>query len=477
MKSYTTEEAEIEELHRIFKLQKEAFNKNPYPSAAERIETLKKLKEMVLKYQEEFIEAMSDDFGFRSRGDSGIGDFLTTVGCLNYCIKNVEKWMKPSKRKVDLMYQPAENYVMYQPQGVLGLIDCWNYPIFESIGHLAFAVSAGCSCIIKGSEFVPKFNEVMRKGIAEFFDESKLSFVWVDIPVATAFTALPFDHLLVTGSPNVGKLVMKAAAENLTPVTLELGGKSPLIIDNKMSIESTVKRFLLGKTMNAGQTCVAPDYVFCPEDKVNELEREIQKVYTEMYPDFEENQDWTHILNERQYTRIQGYVDDAQSKGANIYPLARIDKSKQDKLRKMPLHLATGCTEDMLLLQEEIFGPILPILPYNDIDKVIKYIQDRPRPLALYINSFDEVLVDKILKNTHSGSVAINEATFQVIQDDLPFGGTGNSGMGKTHGIEGFLGFSNARGVYKKGKLDFTSLLFPPFGKRIHKLVAKLFIK
>lgn len=477
MKSYTTEKAEIKELHRLFKLQKEAYRLSPNPSTEERIADLKKAKKMLFKYQEEFIEAMSDDFGYRSRGDSGLGDFLGTVGALNYCIKNVKEWMKPSKRKVELLFKPADNFVMYQPLGVVAILDCWNYPLAEGLGHLASVFAAGNSCIIKGSEFVPKTNEVYKKAIAEFFDEKKLAFISGEVETASAVTALPFDHILVTGSPMVGKLVMKAAAENLVPVTLELGGKSPLIIDDSMSIKTAVTRFILGKTINAGQTCVAPDYVFCPSNKIDELQNEIQRQYTKMYPDFVNNKDWTHVLNDRQYQRLQNYLVDAKSKGAAVTPLAGIDKETEDTLRKMPLYLVTNTTEEMLVLQDEIFGPILPILPYDNIDHVIEYIQKRPRPLALYINSYDEEFQNKILNNTHSGSVAINEATFQVVQDDMPFGGVGNAGMGKGHGIEGFKTFSNARSVYKRGKIDFSDLLFPPYGQKIHKLVAKLFIK
>lgn len=385
--------------------------------------------------------------------------------------------MKPSPRKVKLVYKPAKNYVMYQPVGVVGLLGCWNYPLLETFGHLAWMLAAGCSAIIKGSEFVPNTNRVSRTAAAEFFDESKVSFIEGEVEVAQAFTALPFDHILVTGSPAVGKLVMKAAAENLTPVTLELGGKSPLIIDDDMKLDEVVTRFILGKTMNAGQTCVAPDYVFCPDGKVEQLQDEIQKRFAEMYPDFANNQDWTSILNERQYKRLCGYLDDARSKGAKITPLAEIDAATQDRLRKMPLHLLTDVSDDMDVMQEEIFGPLLPIMPYTDLDAVITYIQQRPRPLALYINSRDEEFQQRVLLNTHSGGVCINEATFHVAQEDLPFGGIGTSGMGKVHGPEGFRTFSNQKAVYHKGKISFSDALFPPFGTKIHKLLGKLLIR
>jgi coniferyl-aldehyde dehydrogenase len=471
------EAAEVGELNRLFKIQHQACLDHPYPGYEERVENLNALKALVLKYQDEFIRAMSDDFGHRSRGDSGIGDMLTTIQGINYCLKNVKDWMKPSKRHVELVYKPAQNYVMYQPVGIVGLLGCWNYPILESFGHLAWVLAAGNRCIIKGSEFVPNTNRVSKEAIAEFFNESTLGFVEGEVEVAQAFTALRFNHILVTGSPNVGKLVMKAAAENLTPVTLELGGKSPLILDEEMDIKSAVSRFILGKTMNAGQTCVAPDYIFCPESRIAILIGEIQRRYSEMYPDFVNNQDWTSILDDRQYARINGLLEDAVSKGATALPLAKIDAETQKSRRKMPLTLLTGLTEDMEIMEEEIFGPILPILPYTDLDEVITYIQSKPRPLALYINSWNKPFQDKILERTHAGGVCINEATFHVAQDDLPFGGSGNSGMGKSHGKEGFLNFSNQKAVFNKGKPDLSEALFPPFGTRLHKLLAKFLIR
>ena len=471
------ETAEVVNLQRIFEIQRQACCDNPYPSYEERVDNLNALKEMVLNYKEDLLQAMSDDFGHRSRGDSVIADILITIQGIDYCLKNLKDWMKPSKRRVELIYKPADNYVMYQPVGVFGLLGCWNYPVAESFGHLAWVLAAGNRCIIKGSEFVPNTNRVSKEAVAEFFDESTLGFVEGEVQVAQAFTALTFDHILVTGSPNVGKLVMRAAAENLTPVTLELGGKSPLILDSEMDVPTAVSRFILGKTMNAGQTCVAPDYIFCPESKIDELCEEIQRRFSEMYPEFSTNEDWSSILDDRQYARIKGLRDDAVAKGAKALPLAEIDEETEKSQRKMPLTLITGMTEDMGIADEEIFGPLLPILPYTDIDDVIEYIQSKPRPLALYINSWSSAFQDHILKRTHSGGVCINEATFHVAQEDLPFGGSGNSGLGKTHGPEGFRNFSNQKAVFSKGKIDLSEALFPPFGTKLQKLLGKMLIR
>ena len=471
------ETAEVENLQRLYKIQRQACRDDPYPGYEERVDNLNALKELILNCKEDLVQAMSDDFGHRSRGDSVISDILITIQGIDYCLKNLKDWMKPSKRHVELIYKPADNYVMYQPVGVFGLLGCWNYPVAESFGHLAWVLAAGNRCIIKGSEFVPNTNRVSKEAVAEFFDESTLGFVEGEVQVAQAFTALTFDHILVTGSPNVGKLVMRAAAENLTPVTLELGGKSPLILDSEMDVPTAVSRFILGKTMNAGQTCVAPDYIFCPENKIDELCEEIQRRFSEMYPEFSTNEDWSSILDDRQYARIKGLRDDAVAKGAKASPLAEIDEETEKSQRKMPLTLITGMTEDMEVADEEIFGPLLPILPYTDIDDVIAYIQSKPRPLALYINSWNSAFQDHILKRTHSGGVCINEATFHVAQEDLPFGGSGNSGLGKTHGPEGFRNFSNQKAVFSKGKIDLSEVLFPPFGTKLQKLLGKMLIR
>ena len=470
------EDAEVTQLQRLFTLQSGDYKTNPYPSYEERLEDLKTLRKMVVKYKDQISQAISADFVYRSPGDTATGDMLGTLGGIDYCIENLENWMEPEERHVDLKFKPSTNYVMYQPKGVVGIISCWNYPVFESFGHLAWVIAAGNRCIIKGSEFVPNTNRVSREAVKEFFPESKLGFVEGAVKVGSAFTALPFNHILMTGSPKIGKIVMRAAADNLTPVTLELGGKSPLIIDSEFSIKDSVNRFMLGKVMNAGQTCVATDYIFCPKERIEELKTEISRRYSEMYPNFRENKDWTHIANDRQYQRIVGLLDDAQNKGATVEPLAEIDRAEQDASRKMPLHILTDLNKDMDIMNEEIFGPLLPILPYSHPDEVISHIQDHPRPLGLYIHSDDTEFQEKILHNTHSGGVCINQATFHVAQEDLPFGGTGNSGMGRIHGPEGVKTFSNVKAVHHKGDLDLSRAFSPPYGWIswfIHKLLLR----
>ena len=292
---------------------------------------------------------------------------------------------------------------------------------------------------------------------------------------STSFSSITFDHLFFTGSTSVGKLVMKAAAENLVPVTLELGGKSPTIIDNDIDIKTAVSRLILGKTLNAGQTCVAPDYIFCPENKVAELTQAFQTAYQSMYPSIEKNDDYSCIINDGQKSRLDSLLADAKTQGATITPLSK--GSDDNACRKMPLTLITDVNDDMTVMQQEIFGPLLPIIGYKNISDAIAYINSKPRPLALYICSFNKSFQQQVLLNTHAGGVCINDAAFHVAVDDLPFGGIGASGMGQYHGDEGFKTFSHGKAVLSRGRISLGSLLFPPFGNKIHQILFKFFIR
>ncbi len=465
----------IDDVNQCFNSQKINFSNNPYRSYEARIEDLKKLKKLLLDNQESLIQSLSKDFGNRSADDSKIGDFLTTVSGINYTIKNLKSWMKPKKRKVDLLFQPAKASILFQPIGVVGVVVPWNYPIFLSLGPLATALAAGNCVMLKMSEFTPVTATLLAELLQKNFSQKQVAIVGGEVDIATAFTSLPFNHLFFTGSTNVGKIVMQAAAKNLVPVTLELGGKSPAIIDDEMDIKLAVSRFILGKVLNSGQTCVAPDYIFCPENKVAELVDELHKLYSKMYPTISGNKDCTSIINCMQYERLVGLLTDASNKGANVIPLTVEVHDKEQ--RKMPLTVVTDVNDDMKIMQQEIFGPVLPILTYKSVDDAIEYINKNERPLALYIYSFNKAFQQKILLNTHAGGVCINEATFHVANDDLPFGGVGASGMGQYHGEEGFKTFSHGKSILEKGRLSFAHLLFPPFGGAIHKLVYKLFIR
>ena len=464
-----------EALEETFVQQKKYFSNNTYPSYNERINDLEKLKALLIKNQPAFIDAMSEDFGHRSAEDTKIGDILTTVMGINYTLKKLKKWMKPEKKHIGILFQPAKGEVVYQPKGVIGIMVPWNYPLFLAFGPLTAALAAGDTAMIKMSELTPKTSSLLAKLLANVFPIEKVAVVCGEADMAAEFSKVAFDHLFFTGSTGVGKLVMKAAAENLVPVTLELGGKSPTIIDNDIDIKTAVSRIILGKTLNSGQTCVAPDYIFCPQNKVEEVTQAFQEYYKKMYPSTQENDDCTCIINDAQKARIESLLTDAKEKGARITPLSQENKSAQS--RKIPLTLLTNVNDDMTVMQQEIFGPLLPIIGYQDIQEAITYINNKPRPLALYICSFNKEFQQQILLNTHAGGVCINEAAFHVAVDDLPFGGTGASGMGQYHGNEGFKTFSHAKSVLSRGRISLGSLLFPPFGKKIHQLLFSLFIR
>jgi coniferyl-aldehyde dehydrogenase len=359
--------------------------------------------------------------------------------------------------------------------GVIGIIVPWNYPVFLGLGPLTAALAAGNKAMIKMSEYTPHTASIIKQLVDKYFEPNKISIVEGDASVAAVFSSLPFDHLFFTGSTNVGKLVMRAAAEHLVPVTLELGGKSPAIIADDMDINTAVDRFILGKTLNAGQTCVAPDYIFCPKGKTQQLIDAIEKTFERMYPSVKDNKDYTSVINPAQHTRLQALIDDAQAKGAVITPLG--SDPGCSKTRQMPLTLIHGVNKEMLVMQQEIFGPLLPIVEYDTLQQAIDYINAEERPLALYIYSFNKACQDQILKSTHSGGVCINDAAFHVAAEDLPFGGVGSSGMGSYHGSEGFKTFSHAKSILSRGRVSFGKFLFPPFGTAVHNLIYKLYIR
>ena len=468
---------QIEQLDKLFIDQKTEYKKSPYPSLAERQKDLALLKQAILMFQDQLVSAMNEDFGCRSADDTKLGDVLATVMGINYATKKLKKWLKPSKRHVGALFQPAKAYVMYQPLGVVGIVTPWNYPLFLSIGPLTLALAAGNRAMIKMSEFTPATNKVINEMITSVFTSDKVAVIDGGPQVAAHFSQKPFDHLLFTGSTRVGKMVMAAAAQNLTPVTLELGGKSPTIIAEDVDIDDAVSRFILAKTLNAGQTCVAPDYILCPENKMDELVQACKKQFNTMYPKFSENGDYGSIINDQQFQRLHSWLDDAVEKGAQAISLTDFTSEQSQQPRKMPLTLVTNVNDDMQLMQDEIFGPLLPIVSYKSLAEAIAYINDRPRPLALYLCSHNEQTQQQVLQQTHAGGVCINDAAIQVAQDDIPFGGIGPSGMGHYHGHEGFLTFSKAKSVLVKGKMNTSKMAFPPYGKLVHKLIYKLFLR
>lgn len=431
-----------EQLHADFTLIKQAYNQDPFPTCGERIAVLKQLKQAILDNEENIYQALQQDYGYRSQFDTLMADILPTVAGINYAIKHLKKWMKPSKRHTGLMLIPSRVKVHYQPLGVVGVITPWNFPVFLALGPTAQALAAGNRVMIKLSEFTPHTNRILKRIVAPLNEHVKVYEGEAD--VGATFSTLPFDHMIFTGSSVVGKQVAKAAADNLTPVTLELGGKSPTIIDDTIDINIAVDALIVGKSVNSGQICVAPDYVFVPESRKQSLIDTFIARYSQYHLDNASHNQQTHIVSERQHQRLMALLDDAKAKGATIYPVKPLE---QNQGKRVYPHLLTDLNEEMQILQQEIFGSILPIMTYTDMDDVVEYINQRPRPLALYIMSKNPRLVTRLIQQTHSGGVAVNDTAVHVAADDAPFGGVGNSGMGHYHGHEGFLTFSKAKTV------------------------------
>ncbi len=468
---------DILQMQRAFSAQQQAFLHEPMPSLEARKDMLQRLKQALLDHQEAFIEAINEDFSSRSRDETLLAEFMPAIQGINYALKHLNEWMKPSVRKASLLFKPADNRIIYQPKGVVGIITPWNYPLNLAIGPLTAALAAGNRAMIKMSEYTPKTSLMLRDMISNTFSEDLISVVLGGPEVAADFSRLPFDHLLFTGSTNVGKLVMKAAAENLTPVTLELGGKSPAIVSEDVPLKDAAERIAFGKSFNAGQTCIAPDYVLCPSNRLDAFVSEYQRQFKQLYASLKDNPDYTAIINDRQLQRLKGYIRDAEEKGATIIVMNPANEDFSRGTRKMPLHLILGATDEMKVMQEEIFGPILPIVPYGSEDDAIRFINNRPRPLALYYFGYQKRAQKRLLEKTHAGGVCINDTLVHFAQDDMPFGGIGESGMGHYHGEEGFHTFSHAKSVHTKGRLNSGKMIFPPHGTALHQLVYKIFIR
>ncbi|MCG9713386.1 coniferyl aldehyde dehydrogenase [Shewanella insulae] len=462
-------------LKQLLARQKTSFREQGAPSRQQREAQLIALKQALLSHQQAIVEALNADYGHRSSDDSRISDIMPCVNNINYTLKKLKGWMKPSRRHAGILLAPAKVQVQYQPLGVVGIIVPWNFPVMLSIGPLITALAAGNRAMIKLSEFTPETNKVLKQMLAGLFDETQVAVVEGEAEVAAAFSALPFDHLLFTGSTTVGRHVMRAAADNLTPVTLELGGKSPVIIAPDMQLDTAVERMIYGKCLNAGQICVAPDYVLLPKGQSQAFVQAFTNRFKQMYGEIGQNPDYGAIINQRQFDRLQAVLQDAIDLGAKVTPTST--ETMAPGSRKLPVQLITGVNEQMKVMQEEIFGPLLPIVEYDSLESAIDYVNDRPRPLALYIMSFDAGTQQRLLEQTHSGGVCINETVFHVAADDAPFGGIGPSGMGHYHGKEGFLTMSHAKTILSRGRLNTGKLVHPPYGKAIQQLLMKLFLR
>ena len=471
----------FENMNDVLNLQKKKFIKDGPPSINLRIDRLNRLTSMLVENRYAFTEALSSDFGSRSQNASLMTDVYTVLPEITNAIKNIKRWTKDEKRSSNMPFSlfGAKSYIRYEPLGTIGMISPWNFPVNLAFGPLASIFAAGNQVMHKPSELTPETAALMKELCDKAYDQDEFATFLGGPETGEAFSKLNFDHLLYTGSGNVGKHVMNAAAQNLVPVTLELGGKSPVVVGNSADIKASAKRVMFGKTMNAGQICLAPDYVMVHKDKKDEFISEAEKAVADYYPNIKNNDDYTSIINERHFDRLNGLIDDAREKGATINQINPSNEDfSQQEFFKIPPTIITDTSDDMRVMKEEIFGPILPVLEYTDVEEALDTINSKDRPLGLYYFGTDKNEQSNVLDNTSSGGVTINNVVGHIQQQDLPFGGVGPSGMGRYHSQDGFKNFSNARAVFKDVPFFMDNLAFgmirPPYKEGFENFIKKI---
>jgi coniferyl-aldehyde dehydrogenase len=455
------------EAQRVFQLQREAYLRHPYPSLDERRERLRAVERVLVEHRDAIAGAIHRDFGHRSTEESLMLELFTCVDGIRHTLRKLPRWMRPQRRSVSLLFATGRNRVVPQPKGVVGIVSPWNYPLFLTVSPLTSALAAGNRAMIKMASHSQTLCRLLHEKLGAVLPEDVVA-ILPGVP-ARDFSTLPFDHLIFTGSADAGRTVMRDAAENLTPVTLELGGKSPTILCDDFDVDEAASRILYAKLLNAGQTCLAPDYLLLPEPARERFVAAARRIVPERYPDAKDPS-YTSIIDEKSYRRLRRTLEDAEAKGATLIPLVP-GASFDDALRKIPPHLVLDATDEMTILREEIFGPILPVKTYRDLDEVIAYVNAKDRPLGFYVFTNDRSRVEKLLYATISGGVTVNNCMLHVAQHDLPFGGIGASGMGEYHGFEGFVEFSKLRPVFTSPRLSLLSLLYPPYKARHRRLL------
>ena len=472
-------EVRKEDMLALLDRQRKAYLAEGVVSVAVRQDRIARAVSILKDHQSRLVKAMSEDFGHRSEHQSLFTDIAGSIGPLKHASANVRQWMKSEKRKVGpfpLNLLGAKARIDYQPLGVVGVISPWNFPVNLTFTPLAGILAAGNRVMIKPSEFTPATSEVMAELIAEKFDELEIAVVNGGPQTGGDFSSLPFDHLLFTGATSVAKHVMRAAAENLVPVTLELGGKSPVVVSRSAQMQKTTDAIMAGKMLNAGQICLAPDYVFVPNEKMDEFVSATRESVAKMFPTLLDNDDYTSIVNQRHFDRLNSYVADAREKGAQVVEINPAEEDfRQQAHHKIAPTLVLNPDESTLVMQDEIFGPILPVKSYEDVSETLDYINNRDRPLGLYYFGDDAKEEERVLTHTTSGGVTVNDVVMHIAQEDLPFGGVGPSGMGAYHGLDGFRTFSHAKSVYTQSKINVADLagLRPPYGKKLLKTVKQ----
>jgi coniferyl-aldehyde dehydrogenase len=458
----------------VLSRQRAAFLHEGPPTLSQRQADLLKLKTAILGRQADIDNALRADFGHRSSHETSIIEVLPLIQAINYQRRHLRGWMRPEKRRVPMNFQPGRAWVSYQPLGVVGIMAPWNYPLSLALLPLATAIAAGDRAMIKPSEFTPATSLLLTRMLSETFPEDQVAVVTGDAAVGQQFAALPFDHILFTGSTPVGRSVMRAASENLIPVTLELGGKSPVIVEQNYPIERAATSIAYGKLANAGQTCIAPDYAMVHEEALDAFVAAYDTAVGTLYPEGPASDSYTSVVNERHHARLEALLEDARSKGARVIDVGRNPADARRRPHNMAPTIVVNATDQMRIMQEEIFGPILPVVTYRDMDEAIAYVNAHPRPLALYYFGSDAASRRKVLGLTTSGNVTINNTLMHYALEDLPFGGVGPSGIGAYHGIEGFKSFSHAKGVFQQGAWNLSALLHPPFGTMATRIIRTM---
>jgi len=468
-------EHDLASMQALLARQKAANIQAGAPSAEKRIEWLDRCIGLLIDHRKAIEDALNDDFGARSPEATAFTDVAGSIGPLAHAKANLKKWMKAQRRPTSpalLGLFGAKAEVRYQPKGVVGVISPWNFPVNLTFAPLAGILAAGNRVMIKPSEYTPATSALMASMFGGAFSEEEIAVITGGPEVGQAFAGLAFDHLIFTGATGIARHVMKAAAENLTPLTLELGGKSPVIIGKSADLPTAAARIMNGKTLNAGQICLAPDYVLTPKESLEAFVAEATGAVRRMFPTLKDNPDYTAIIAQRHYDRIMGYIDDARAKGARVVEIKPEGEDlAQQEHRKIAPTLIIDPTDDMKVMQEEIFGPVLPVKTYHGVDEAIAYVNAHDRPLGLYYFGDDAAEREKVLAGTTSGGVTVNDVIFHIAQEELPFGGVGPSGMGSYHGHDGFLEFSHKKSIYTQLKKDIGPLLQmrPPYGPGIRK--------
>ncbi len=457
------------ELDRIFSLQKKAFAGEPYPSHATRIARLDALIHAIESNEKRIIDAVNSDFTNRSRHETLVAEIIVTVSAAKAVKANLRRWMRPRSVATPLHMKPARCRLEPQPLGVVGIISPWNYPLQLAFSPAAAALGAGDRVMIKPSELTPATADVMRDIVRAEFDECVMAVVTGGVELGQAFSSVPFDHLLFTGSTSIGQRVYMAAAKNLTPVTLELGGKSPAIIDESADIAAAALSIAHGKTFNAGQTCVAPDYVLTPRAKLDATVDALANSVRRLYPEIDATNDYTAIISPRHFARLKALVAEAKDAGAKIVEIG--SSNALDSQRKLPLTIVVDPPPGIALMKEEIFGPVLPVLGVSGREEAINHVNRGERPLALYWFGNDNAARDEVLTRTIAGGVTVNDTLWHVAQENLPFGGVGKSGIGAYHGEKGFETFSHMKPVFYQSKFASNKMLYPPFSEKTDKLL------